>query len=79
MLGVRASLNAHRAQSIQSVKLSLQSSELAPPAPSFASECCPPLGFKVGGTLACRIGGGGANSDEGTDTLVCGAVRMEPN
>jgi hypothetical protein len=42
-------------------RLSLQSSELAPPAHSPASECFP---LAVGG------GGGGANSDEGTNTLV---------
>ncbi len=44
-----------------------QSSELAPPTPSTASECVPP-GSKwgVGHTLACGKGAGGANSDEGT-------------
>jgi hypothetical protein len=47
------------AQSIQSDRLSLQSSELAPPAP-----------LQEGDTLACEGGGEGANSDEGTDTLV---------
>jgi hypothetical protein len=31
-------------QTRQSDRLSLQSYELAPPAPSPASECCPPLG-----------------------------------
>ncbi len=39
--------------------LSLQSSELAPPAPSLPSECCPPppLWFRRGDTLACgRVG-----------------------
>jgi hypothetical protein len=48
------------------------------PAPSPASECCPPspFGFKWGGgdgqwahSLAGE-GARGANSDEGTDTLV---------
>jgi hypothetical protein len=48
-------------RSRQSDRLSLQSSELAPFAPSLLSECCPPP-FDSGGThsLAGR-GGGGAN------------------
>ncbi len=59
------------AQSIQSARLSLQSSELTPPAPSLASECYPPPPFDPkGDTLAIgKEGLGGANSDEGTDTL----------
>jgi hypothetical protein len=50
-------------------RLSLQSSELAP---SPASECCPPLvpGSRGGGQTRSREGAGGANSGEGTDTLV---------
>ncbi len=50
-------------QSRQSAKLSLQSSERLPPAPS------PPLFPRGWETLACGRGGGGANSDEGRDTL----------
>jgi hypothetical protein len=47
------------AQSIQSARLSLQSSELAPPTPLPASECCPPsLWFQEGDTLACGRGAG---------------------
>jgi len=52
-------------QNRQSARLSLQSSELAAPAPSTASECCP---YLVRGTHS--LAGGRANSDEGTDTLV---------
>jgi hypothetical protein len=57
---------------IQSARLSLQSSELALPAPSPASKCCPsPFWFQGGGTHSLAgEGAGGANSDEGTDTLV---------
>jgi hypothetical protein len=58
-------------QSIQSARLSLQLSELAPPAPSPASEFCPlhmgPMGEPH--SLAGE-GVGGPNSNEGTDTLV---------
>jgi hypothetical protein len=54
-------------QSIQSARLSLLSSELAPPAPSLASECCPPPFGSGGDTLVCGRGGAGANSDEGTE------------
>jgi hypothetical protein len=52
-----------------SARLSHQSSEFAPPAPSPASECCPPW-FQGGDTLAWGRGGGGVNSGEGTDTPV---------
>jgi hypothetical protein len=38
------------------------------PAPSPASECCPPLWFQGGDTLACWRGGGEASSDDWTDT-----------
>jgi hypothetical protein len=43
-----------------------------PPPNSLASECCPPPFGSEGDTLACgkRGEGEGANSDEGTDTLV---------
>jgi hypothetical protein len=61
-----------KAQSIQSARLSLQSSELTTPTPSPASECCPPT-FGSGGRGAHSLAGegaGGANSDEGIDTLV---------
>ncbi len=58
--------------SIQSARLSLQSSQLAsPPAPSLASECWPPpLWLQGGDTLSCGLGGGRAISEDGTDTLV---------
>jgi len=49
----------------QSARLSLQSFELAPPAPSPASECCLPPWFRRGGQT--RLREKGANSDEGTD------------
>jgi hypothetical protein len=50
------------AQSILSARLSFRSSELGPPNPS-------PFGSKGGDSVACG-GGGGPNSDEGTDTPV---------
>jgi hypothetical protein len=54
----------------QSARLSLQSSEVGPPVPSPASECCPPLWFRGGGTHSLSEEGAQvANSDEGTDTL----------
>jgi hypothetical protein len=56
------------AQSTQSARLSLQSSELALPAFSLVNECCPHP--KGGDTLACGRGRGGPNSDEGIDTLL---------
>ncbi len=60
------------AQSRQSARLSFQSSESAPPRPLTPSKCFPPLPpwFHGGGThsLAGK-GTGGANSDEGIDTL----------
>jgi hypothetical protein len=41
------------------------------PAPSPASECCPPtFGSKGGAHSLGGEGAGGANSDEGSDTLV---------
>ena len=56
----------------QSARLFLQSSKLAPPAPSPASECCPPpFGSKLGThSLSGEGARGGANLDEGTATLV---------
>jgi hypothetical protein len=54
---------------LQSARLSHQSSESSPPAPSPASECCPLLWFQ-GDAVACERGGGGAISDKETDTLV---------
>jgi hypothetical protein len=50
----------HQPQSIQSARISLQSSELAPPAPSPAGVCCTPL-VPGGDTLACGRGGGGGS------------------
>jgi hypothetical protein len=43
-------------------------SELGPPTPSPASECCSPLFGSKGETHL--VGGGGPNSNEGTDNLV---------
>ena len=58
-----------RAHSIQHARLSLQSSEFAPPAPhTLASVPPPPFGSKKD-TLAGE-GAWGSNSDEGTVTLV---------
>jgi hypothetical protein len=68
-------------QSIQSARLSLQSSELAPnPASSTENECDPPPppvrgGGGGGGQTPVGGGGGGGEGgepiqDEGTDTLV---------
>ncbi len=56
-------------QSIQSARLSLQSSELAPSAPSPASDCCglpPALWVRGGGGRIRSLAGeraGGANSE----------------
>jgi hypothetical protein len=56
--------------------LSIKSFELEPPAPSPARTFFAPppphptFDSRAGGTLAFGKGGGGANSDEGTDTLV---------
>jgi hypothetical protein len=60
-------------QSIQSARLSFQSSELVPPTPlpSPAGECCSsPFESKERDTLAWGERVGGINFDEGTDTLV---------
>jgi hypothetical protein len=57
-------------QSIQSARLSLQSSELAPLAPSPASECCPPFGSRVGYTRVRERGGQFGRRDGQSDTLV---------
>ncbi len=64
----------HNAQSRQSARLYIQSSELGhSPTPSPPGECAPST-FGSGGedTLACGSGVGGVthNSDEGTDTVV---------
>jgi hypothetical protein len=56
-----------RAHSIQNARLSLQSSEFAPPAPHPQASVPPPFGSKD--TLAGE-GAWGSNSDEGTVTLV---------
>jgi hypothetical protein len=56
--------------SIQSARLSLQSSELAPPVTSPASEYYPP-GFK--GEIHSLAGEG---ADEATDTLVYSRYRL---
>ncbi len=57
-------------QSRQSARLSLQSSELAPPTLSPASEFCPsPFWFPVRDTLACRRGGRGSQFGRRRQTL----------
>jgi hypothetical protein len=57
-------------QSIQSARLSLQSSELDPPPPHpLASVVLPPIGSGGTHSLAGE-GAWGANSDEGADILV---------
>jgi hypothetical protein len=57
-------------QSLQSARLSFQSSEFGPLPPSPAMECCFSLLWVQGrDTLARGEGGGGSNSDEGADTL----------
>ncbi len=67
-----------RAQSRQSARLFLQTSELGPPhTPSSRWVCTPPPLVPGGGTLACgRGGGGGPNSDEGTDDVVPGTLGI---
>ncbi len=58
--------------SVQSARLSLQSSKIAPfRPPSHASECClTPFGSGGGTHSLAGEGAGGANSDEGTETLL---------
>jgi hypothetical protein len=70
MFEVYSERRTPRAQSIQSARLSLQSSVLAP-ALSPASECCPlPRLITGGGTHSLAGEGmGGPNSDEGTATF----------
>jgi hypothetical protein len=69
---LRFALQRQGHQSIQSARLSFQSSELGPPAPTRKGMLLPPpFGSKGGDTLACGMGvGRGSNSDEGTDTVV---------
>jgi hypothetical protein len=41
------------------------------PPPSHPQKCClPPFGSDGGDTLVCGRGGGGPDSDDGTDTLI---------
>jgi hypothetical protein len=64
------------AQSWQSGKLFLQSSELGLPQPLTRRQVCPPPFGSGGGTLACGRGGWGSpNSDEGTSTVVLYILR----
>ncbi len=49
--------------------LSLQSFKLAPPAPSPACACCPPLWYPGGTHSLAGEGAGGANSDEWREIL----------
>jgi hypothetical protein len=59
------------AQSIQSVRLSLQSSELAPLRPLTSKQVLPSPPLVPGGTHSLSgKGAEGANADDGTDTLV---------
>ncbi len=53
----------------QSAMLSLQSSELGPPAPSPEGECCPPPLVPGGAHSLAGEGVGGPTSDEGTGTV----------
>jgi hypothetical protein len=61
-------------QIMQSARFSFRSSELGPPTPLPARECCssppPPLGQGARHTRLLGRGAGGPNSDEGTVTLV---------
>jgi hypothetical protein len=64
-------------QSIQSARLSFQSSESGPPPPSAARECCSsPLWVQGGGTLAfggvCALSGGDQGTVEGMFTVEWG-------
>ncbi len=60
-----------QSQSRQCARLSLQSSELASPCPLTRKlVVASPLWFQGGDTLACGDWAEGANSDEGTETLV---------
>ncbi len=59
-----------KTQSIQNARLSFQSSESGPPPLSPARECRPYPFWVQGDTLACGVGGGGPNSDEGTDNHI---------
>ncbi len=58
-----------QSQSILNARLSIQSSELGPPAPSQESVVSP-IWVQGRDGLPCGGGGGGPNSDDGTDTLV---------
>jgi hypothetical protein len=55
---------------IQSARLSFQSSELGPHPLTHKIVLLPHFGSKGGDTLACEGGGGWTNSDGGTDILV---------
>ncbi len=62
-----------RTQNRQSAKLFLQSSELGFPYPLTRRRVCTPSSLVPGGHTRLRErrwGGGGPNSDEGTDTVV---------
>jgi hypothetical protein len=60
-----------KAQSRQSARLSLQSSEFGPAIPLPADQCCPPPTLVSGGKHSLAGEGVyGPNSNEGTDTVV---------
>ncbi len=67
-------LQVVKSQNIQTARLALQSSELAPTAPHPQASACPTHFGSGGGHTRLRERGRGepmgANSDEGTDTLV---------
>jgi hypothetical protein len=66
-----SNLEAFLTQSIHSVRLFLQSSELGPPPPLTRRRVCTPLWFRRGVIPDCGRGdGGGPNLNEGTDTVV---------
>ncbi len=57
------------------VRVSVPSSELAPPAQSPASECVPPLGGRGQHSLAGE-GAGGANTDDWRESLALCTLRV---
>jgi hypothetical protein len=67
-----------QSQRRESARLSLHSSELDPPIPSPAGECCTPLRSRGGAHSLAGKEMGGPNSDEGTDTVVSYVYSIIP-